>query len=81
MNNYKKGGCMPTITVTPAYGRDYKSKAAALADWEADKDFILEDPTSPWYGKPCNKSALESAMPRAFVRIRYNKKTRVAFVE
>lgn len=26
-------------TVTPAYGRDYKSKAAALADWKAGKDF------------------------------------------
>lgn len=71
---------MNTITVTPAYGRDYRSKAAALEDWETDKDFILEDPTSPWYGKPCNKSALESEMPNASVRIRYNKKTQVALV-
>lgn len=30
---------MDWITVTPAYGRDYKNKAAALADWDADKDF------------------------------------------
>ena len=28
-----------TATVLPAYGRDYKSKAAALADWQAGKDF------------------------------------------
>lgn len=27
------------ITVTPAYGRDYKNKAEALADWDAGKDF------------------------------------------
>lgn len=27
------------LTVTPAYGRDYKSKAAVLADWKAGKDF------------------------------------------
>jgi hypothetical protein len=27
------------LHVTPAYGRDYKSKAAALADWQAGKDF------------------------------------------
>lgn len=27
------------IHATPAYGRDYKSKAAMLADWEAGKDF------------------------------------------
>jgi hypothetical protein len=26
------------MTVTPAYGRDYKSKAAALADWNAGLD-------------------------------------------
>ena len=28
-----------TVTVTPAYGRDYTSKAGALADWHAGKDF------------------------------------------
>jgi len=28
-----------SIVVVPAYGRDYKSKDAALADWTADKDF------------------------------------------
>ena len=27
------------LHVTPAYGRDYKSKAAALADWNNGKDF------------------------------------------
>ncbi len=27
------------MTVTGAYGRDYKSKAAMLADWHAGKDF------------------------------------------
>ena len=29
------------LTLTPAYGRDYKSKAAVLADWEANKDFRI----------------------------------------
>ena len=28
-----------SITGVPAYGRDYKSKAAVLADWQAGKDF------------------------------------------
>ena len=33
---------MPTtMTVTPAYGRDYKSKAATLADWNAGLDFVV----------------------------------------
>lgn len=27
------------IHATPAYGRDYKSKAAVLKDWEEGKDF------------------------------------------
>jgi len=42
------------VTVTPAYGRDYKSAKAAKADWQQGKDFILQDITSPWDGKPCN---------------------------
>jgi hypothetical protein len=29
------------LTAMPAYGRDYKSKAAVLADWDAGKDFKL----------------------------------------
>jgi hypothetical protein len=28
------------ITAIPAYGRDYKSKKAVLADWNANKDFL-----------------------------------------
>ena len=30
---------MKTISVFPAYGRDYKSRAALIADWQAGKDF------------------------------------------
>lgn len=30
-----------TLTVLPAYGRDYPSKAEVLKDWEANKDFIV----------------------------------------
>jgi hypothetical protein len=70
-----------TITLTPAYGRDYKSKAAVLEDWHANKDFILEDPTSPWYGKPVNKEQLEQHEPNASVRIRYHNLQRIALVE
>lgn len=29
--------------LTPAYGRDYKSKAALLADFDAGKDFRISD--------------------------------------
>ena len=34
---------MRSITISPAYGRDYTSKANALADWDANKDFIIQD--------------------------------------
>lgn len=30
---------MKTLTLIPAYGRDYKSKAEVLKDWKAGKDF------------------------------------------
>ena len=30
---------MSDIHAVPAYGRDYKSKAAVIADWQAGKDF------------------------------------------
>lgn len=29
------------VTLTPAYGRDYKSAKAALADFDAGKDFYI----------------------------------------
>lgn len=45
---------MPTITLTPAYGRDYHSPAAAIRDLQSGKDFILEDISSPWDGRPCS---------------------------
>ena len=34
---------MRTVSVIPAYGRDYKSKTDLLADWRAGKDFRLQD--------------------------------------
>lgn len=40
-----------TITLVPAYGRDYTSKKAALADFNAGKDFQIADMSSPWDGK------------------------------
>ena len=63
-------------TLTPAYGRDYTSKKAALADWEADKVFILNDMFSQWDGKPVNRSQ----MPTGRHTIRYKKLTQVCTV-
>lgn len=32
-----------SVTLVPAYGRDYKSKATLLADWTAGLDFRMSD--------------------------------------
>ena len=61
-------------TLTPAYGRDYNSAAAAKADFEAGKDFIYLDMFSPYNGKPCNINDLPKG---STVRIRYKQKTMV----
>ena len=54
-------------TVIPAYGRDYKSAAAAKQDWKDGKDFIIADLSNPYDGKPCSiRDGLK-------VPIRYNK--------
>lgn len=31
------------VSAVPAYGRDYKSKKEVLADWNAGKDFLIQD--------------------------------------
>ena len=42
-------------TLTPAYGRDYKSGKALKEDWDANKDFVINNP----YGDQiCNKTDL-----------------------
>lgn len=67
-------------TVIPAYGRDYRNKAQAIADWEAGKDFILQDISSPWDGKPINK---EDAVRAGFreVNIRFKNMRQIAVVK
>ena len=55
-----------SITVIPAYGRDYKSAKAAKADYIAGKDFIIQAIMHPYDGKPANARDLknESVMIR-----------------
>jgi hypothetical protein len=67
------------MTLTPAYGRDYKSKKAVLADFEADKDFIISGIRDKWESKPVNKSQLKETGVKS-VNIRYRQNTRVIVV-
>ncbi|MFA6958597.1 MAG: hypothetical protein WC538_22230 [Thermoanaerobaculia bacterium] len=69
---------MNTITVTPAYGRDYKSAAAAKADWDANKDFAI---ASVWTGGTyINKEDAENHPSISAVSIRYRKLRRQVVV-
>lgn len=60
------------VTMTPAYGRDYKNRKAAIAAWESGKDFIINDICNPYDGKPA--SIRDFAEP---VKIRYDRLTKV----
>ena len=60
------------IILTPAYGRDYTSKAKVLEDFNANRDFIYNCIGLPSDGKPCNKSSLQQEGVN-IVNIRYKK--------
>lgn len=70
-----------SITLLPAYGRDYKSKAAIQADLDANKDFILSDFGSRWDGKPINREQILEAYGPGKVIVRYAKQRKVTQVD
>jgi hypothetical protein len=66
------------FTLTPAYGRDYKSKAEVEADLAADKDFVANshDGSSGYI----NRTQLLE-MKVASVNVRYGKLRKVCIVK
>lgn len=68
------------MTLTPAYGRDYKSKKSVEADLLAGKDFILADFGHPYEGKPINIDGIrhEGAVT---VNVRYGNLRKVCVVK
>jgi hypothetical protein len=60
-------------TLTPAYGRDYTSKKAAVADLNAGKDFVAQGPTGGGY-------AGARDLPDGTYTVRYGKLREVAMV-
>jgi hypothetical protein len=74
-----KGFTMATnIQLVPAYGRDYKSQAEVLADWNANKDFWTAD-IIHGYGVATNKEDCDSMGLR--VVIRYANKQKLVAVK
>lgn len=68
---------MKELRVSPAYGRDYKSLAAAKADWEADKDFRINDISHPDDGRYVNKPQVPEDTP---VLLRYHNERSVGWL-
>ena len=68
------------MTLTPAYGRDYKSKKDVLSDWNSNKDFIVSDFFDKYDGKPINLSDAKHAGIRE-VMIRYSGLRKIAVIK
>lgn len=67
------------MTVTPAYGRDYKSAKEVKADWKAGKDFVIADIMHPNCGAYVNIEDIENTSET--VMVRYNKLTKIVQVQ
>jgi hypothetical protein len=67
------------MTLTPAYGRDYKSKAAVAEDWQGNRDWCIADVFHP----DCGRHATREELAKDFceVRIRYDKLRKVCVAD
>lgn len=61
------------MTVSGAYGRDYKSLAKAKADWAEGKDFIIRD-YGPDDGRYINKEDADKVSLSIMVRYSRDRK-------
>lgn len=69
------------LTVSPAYGRDYKSGKAAKEDWNADKDFIIRT-FGPGDGSYINKAdALKNLPKGSTITIRFARDAKLTVVK
>lgn len=71
---------MKTITLLPAYGRDYTSRKAVIADLLAGKDFIIADLFNPHDGRYASIVELREDN-YSVLNIRYKNKRQVAVIK
>jgi hypothetical protein len=73
---------MTTLTVSPAYGRDYRKKGDAEADWTAGKDFRIEG-FGHYAGAYVSSRDMVQLKADGYdsVSIRYSRFTRQTFVK
>lgn len=62
------------MVIVPAYGRDYKSKKEVMADWDANKDFLVQDMFKSGY---INKEQALKELKGQNLQVRYKKLTQV----
>jgi hypothetical protein len=63
------------LSAVPAYGRDYRSKAALMADWNAGKDFLIQDMQASGYVNKDDKPA------DVILNVRYSNLTKVCQIK
>jgi len=64
------------ITLTPAYGKDYKSKGEALKALHNRNEFIINEAFHAYDGKPCHIQDL----PDGTIKLRWNSLKSVCLV-
>ena len=67
---------MTTLIVQPAYGRDYKSVAAVIKDWNANKDFRIAT-FGPDHGRYINKQDAVGIT----INVRYQRDTKITVIK
>lgn len=75
---YTNIGGNAMLTVSGAYGRDYKSKKAILVDWNAGKDFVNRNVFCG--GAYINKEDAEKA-GMSVINVRYRSDRSVATIK
>ncbi len=68
-----------TITLIPNRGRDYPSADRVLEHLKEGRDFIVQDVSSPWNGKPCNLPDLKR-QGVMHARVRYDRLRKVTLI-
>ena len=71
---------MDSLTLSPAYGRDFQSRKDAEANFTSNQDWRIESIHSPWCGSYTTRAELIRAGIRE-VELRYAKLTKATIVK
>jgi len=74
---------METLTLTPAYNRDYQTVEQVLDHWKQAKDFTIQDVSCPFNGKYINSQDADNfkELKNTTFRIRFNKLADIVFIK